>query len=302
MKLRIYTIVVTVALIAVLANPSAERHYEKLAQFYPWVNESRLADARMEVWSLSPTSEREKWLPYDSLTNDGSDIYLIYTSLGVLSFVQCDERCPPCGNDEGPSKPISIGFLGYVFAKRPPSPEELETRREREAQAQLDRLPKGISSRSSNYEGSAAIVQAATPPSTTTTSDSPSEQSVSSISEQIRAASKPQRATVCDLRQPTVEVMRGGTVEASLNARHRNLNPLVFRIIEQPRFGELSNLLQQSIGPSPQRPWQVTYTHGNDPNSATDSFVYEVTDPSTGRRGRGRMTILILDAPSVRGP
>ena len=140
MKLRIYAIFVTVVLVAVLTNQSAERHYEKLAQFYPWVNESRLADARMEVWSLSPPSEREKWLPYDSLTNDGYDLFLIYTSWGLLSFVQCDERYPPCGNDGGPSKPISLGVLGFVFAKRPPTPEEYEKQRQR--QLDKDRLPR----------------------------------------------------------------------------------------------------------------------------------------------------------------
>jgi hypothetical protein len=140
MKLRIYAIFVTVVLVAVLINPSAERHYEKLAQFYPWVNESRLADARMEVWSLSPPSEREKLLPYDSLTNDGYDLRLIYTSWGLLSFVQCDERYPPCGNDGGPSKPISLGVLGFVFAKRPPTPEEYEKQRQR--QLDKDRLPR----------------------------------------------------------------------------------------------------------------------------------------------------------------
>lgn len=140
MKLRIYAIFVTVVLVAVLTNPSAERHYENLAQLYPWVNESRLADARMEVWRLSPPSEREKWLPYDSSTNNDYGLYLIYTSWGLLSFVQCDERYPPCGNDGGPSKPLSIGFLGYVFAERPPTLEEYEKERQRELDK--DRLPR----------------------------------------------------------------------------------------------------------------------------------------------------------------
>ena len=137
MKLRIYAIFVTVVLVAVLTNPSAERHYEKLAQFYPWVNESRLVDAQEAVWRLSPPSEQKRGHPLHSLTNGGHDLCLIYTSWGLLSFVQCDERYPPCGNDAGPSKPLSIGFLGYVFAKRPPTPEEFETRRERQRQRLL---------------------------------------------------------------------------------------------------------------------------------------------------------------------
>ena len=140
MKLRIYAIFVTVVLVAVLTNPSAERHYEKLAQFYPWVNESRLVDAQEAVWRLSPPSEQKRGHPLHSFPNDGFGVYLIYTSWGLLSFVQCDERYPPCGNDEGPSKPLSIGFLGYVFAERPPTPEEYEKQRQR--QLDKDRLPR----------------------------------------------------------------------------------------------------------------------------------------------------------------
>jgi hypothetical protein len=89
-------------------------------------------------------------------------------------------------------------------------------------------------------------------------------------------------------RDPEVYVVRGGKVEITLAGG---------QIITQPRHGELSDVLQQSTGPGPQRPWQVTYTHGNDPDSTTDTFAFEVTDPSTGRRGRGRVVIRIVDSP-----
>jgi hypothetical protein len=120
MKLLVYAIVVTVVLLAALTNPPADQHYEKLAQLYPWVNESVLADARQTVWRLALLSDRKSEFPYNSTIGFGQDLRLIYTSLGVLSFVRCDERWPLCANDQGASKPISIGFLGYVFAERPP--------------------------------------------------------------------------------------------------------------------------------------------------------------------------------------
>jgi hypothetical protein len=102
-------------------------------------------------------------------------------------------------------------------------------------------------------------------------------------------------------RAPQVDVVRGGKAEIPLNDHSRNLNPLIFRIIGQPRYGKLSQLMQHQ-GNGSQGSGFVTYTHGNDPDSTTDTFAFEVTDPSTGRRGRGRMTIRILDAPSVSGP
>lgn len=140
MKLRIYAIIVTLVLIAVLTNPSAEQHYAKLAQLYPWVNESLLADAQETVWILSSTSDQISEPAYNSAIGRPPVSRLIYTSLGALSFVQYDERAAPCGNDEGPSKPISIGFLGYVFAERPPKVLSEEAARLDEQNRQLDKM------------------------------------------------------------------------------------------------------------------------------------------------------------------
>ena len=148
-KLRIYAIVVTLVLVAVLTNPSAERHYEKLAQFYPWVNESRLADAQEAVWRFSAPSERDAVAP--SFTSmkaaeehtdrpisdhkrwvDALRGRLAYTSWGVLSVATtqiADADIGGCATGIGLRhlpQPISLGVLGFVFAKHPPTPEEVE--------------------------------------------------------------------------------------------------------------------------------------------------------------------------------
>jgi len=131
MKLRIYAVVVTVLLIAVLTNPSPQTHYAELRKYYPWVDESLLADAQEKVWLLTSTSDQRSEPAYNSTIGRPLVSRLIYTSLGALSFVQYDERSAPCGNDEGPSKPISLGFLGYVFADRPPKGPYEEEKQEK---------------------------------------------------------------------------------------------------------------------------------------------------------------------------
>ena len=87
----------------------------------------------------------------------------------------------------------------------------------------------------------------------------------------------------------------------------------VLDIIQQPSFGALSNLRQPiALPPTPanrpfigceNRPFHgwVTYTHGNDLTSQEDSFSYQVTDPITGKRVRGRIKILIGNASSISG-
>ena len=142
MKLRIYAIVVTLVLDAVLTNPSEELHYAKLRQFYPsWVDECLLNGAKLKLRHLSPPTEQEGHAPYDQFDSTWSlSQVLNYTSLGFLSIVQTEELWRPCGLSFGPRWPISIGFLGYIFAKRPPTPEEYEKERQRELDK--DRLPR----------------------------------------------------------------------------------------------------------------------------------------------------------------
>lgn len=92
-----------------------------------------------------------------------------------------------------------------------------------------------------------------------------------------------------------VEVMRGGSVQIPLRGFERNLNRLVYRPLGGPRYGTLSNLRQHE-GRQRQGAGEITYTHGNDDDSTTDTFAYEVRSPLTNLRGRGRVTIRILDA------
>jgi hypothetical protein len=50
MKLCIYSVAVTLALIAALTNPSNQTHFAKLESAHPWVNESLVADPQMELY------------------------------------------------------------------------------------------------------------------------------------------------------------------------------------------------------------------------------------------------------------
>ena len=94
-----------------------------------------------------------------------------------------------------------------------------------------------------------------------------------------------------------VEVMRGGSVRIPLRGFERNLNRLEYRPIGSPRYGRLSRVDQPDASEG-QAPGYITYTHGNDENSLSDTFDFEVKATTTGLRGRGRITIRILDAPA----
>ena len=120
MKLRIYAIAVTLVLTAVLTNPSAEHHYTKLRQCYPWIDKSLLLDAKMKLWLLTPPSDQEGTTPYDDYDSP-KDVppILVYESWGVFSLVHRVEAETYCVTHLGPELPISVGFLGCVFATRP---------------------------------------------------------------------------------------------------------------------------------------------------------------------------------------
>ncbi len=89
--------------------------------------------------------------------------------------------------------------------------------------------------------------------------------------------------------------MRGGSVRIPLRGYERNLNRLEYGIIGSPRHGGLSRV-EQYKGPERQGAGYVTYTHGNDEDSTTDTFAFEVRAPLTKMTGRGRVTIRIIDA------
>ena len=95
-----------------------------------------------------------------------------------------------------------------------------------------------------------------------------------------------------------VEVTRGESVRIPLRGFERNLNPLTYRPLTQPQHGRLSGL-EQYDGPERQGPAYITYTHGNDEDSRTDAFAFEVKAGTTRLTGRGRVIINIRDAAPV---
>lgn len=110
------------------------------------------------------------------------------------------------------------------------------------------------------------------------------------------AAEKPRPARPAG-KEALAEVPRGGSVRIPLRGFERNLNRLVYRVLENPRHGRLSNL-EQYDGPDRQGPGYITYTHGDDDESAEDEFIFEVRAPATRLAGRGRVRIRIVDSPA----
>ena len=110
-------------------------------------------------------------------------------------------------------------------------------------------------------------------------------------------AKKPERVSP-KAENVEVEVARGGSVRIPLRGFERNLNPLTARPLTKPDHGRLSGL-EQYNGPERQGPAYLTYTHGDDEDSVTDTFAFEVKAGITGRTGRGRVIIRIIDATPV---
>ena len=110
-------------------------------------------------------------------------------------------------------------------------------------------------------------------------------------------AKKPERVSP-KAENVEVEVARGGSVRIPLRGFERNLNPLTARPLTKPDHGRLSGL-EQYNGPQRQGPAYLTYTHGDDEDSVTDTFAFEVRAGITGRTGRGRVIINIIDATPV---
>lgn len=113
---------------------------------------------------------------------------------------------------------------------------------------------------------------------------------------QSAPAEKPRPARPAG-KSAEVQVRRGGSVRIALRGFERNLNRLVYRPLEKPRHGTLSDL-EQYDGPDRQGPGYITYTHGDDEDSVEDSFTFEAKAPITGLSGRGKVTVTILDAPA----
>jgi hypothetical protein len=119
-KLRIYAVVVTLALIAALTNPSEENHYAKLSSFHFWVNESLLTEQEMEVRlrkgddAPSEPMTQAEWAEYERNPS------LSYWNFGLASAVTAYPRYVPCPTGVTPTL-LSFGLFGFVFLKHFPT-------------------------------------------------------------------------------------------------------------------------------------------------------------------------------------
>ena len=116
MKLRIYALVVTLALIAALTNPSREGHYSKLESAYPWVSESLLVDAQTQLRWANPTDAPCEETEENSLTGWFEPPHLSYWNFGLASAVTSYPRYVPCPVGVT-DRLLSFGLFGLVFLK-----------------------------------------------------------------------------------------------------------------------------------------------------------------------------------------
>ena len=93
-----------------------------------------------------------------------------------------------------------------------------------------------------------------------------------------------------------VEVPRGGRITINLAGIDRNKRPLKFGIDRPPRYGRLGNIAMQQESPDKAT---VVYTHGDDDESAEDSFIFTVRAASGGPAGRSTVKIRIVDQPAT---
>jgi hypothetical protein len=111
-KLRIYAVVVTLALIAALTNPSEENHYAKLQSLYPWVEESLLATAQMRYRFTDASREQTAQTLWPEWLQNN---YLSYRDYGIASAVVACLLSDPCPIGGEKCSLISLGFFGFVL-------------------------------------------------------------------------------------------------------------------------------------------------------------------------------------------
>ena len=106
MKLRTYAVVVTLALIAALTNPSQDDHYAKLESVHPWVSESLLQSeiSRRDRGRTPPK-------PFPELSQTPVLSYWSYGLASAVTFYPRIVYCPTGVTD----KFISFGLFGFVF-------------------------------------------------------------------------------------------------------------------------------------------------------------------------------------------
>jgi hypothetical protein len=105
MALRIYAIIITLAVIAALTNPPAERHYEAIAGVYPS--------------QYGPSLFAENTTPLRDNETDPPPTLLRYSNFRLFSSMDVVPSDCPCGEPD-PFTTISRGVLGYVFVRNLP--------------------------------------------------------------------------------------------------------------------------------------------------------------------------------------
>lgn len=113
--LRTYAAIITLALVAALSNPTAEKHYAELARVYPWVEESLTLTAEAKYEIFSGLNE-----PVVGCADDTPPA-LVYNDFRLFSWVEGETRFP-ASDVPAPRRTLSLGILGYVWVK-PPSPK-----------------------------------------------------------------------------------------------------------------------------------------------------------------------------------
>lgn len=114
MNLRTYAIVITLALIAALTNPSQEHHYAKLGPEYPWLEQSLLATAQMRFGSAGPADAPREATEESLLAEWSETPALTYRNYGLASAVFSCLRWDPCPTGGEKCFLLSFGFFGFV--------------------------------------------------------------------------------------------------------------------------------------------------------------------------------------------
>jgi hypothetical protein len=120
MKLRIYAVIVTLALVAALTNPSEQNHHAKLSAAYPWVSESLLADDQIRVYLDEPANAPHKETEENLIRERNEPPQLSYWNYGIASAVTSYPRYVLCPTGVTPTL-LSFGLFGFVFLKHFPT-------------------------------------------------------------------------------------------------------------------------------------------------------------------------------------
>jgi len=119
-KLLIFTVLITLALIAALTVPSEQSHYAKLNSSYPRFNGLLFTDAVKDAEQSNSTKRH--------------NVHLSYWNFGVASAVTSYPLYVPCPVGVT-DRLLSYGFFGFVFLKNPPTDQPPDSKAESLTQA-----------------------------------------------------------------------------------------------------------------------------------------------------------------------